>query len=132
LAADTTAAAVNTMDDTAQTSTSQPTSLPSTQFSFKPPEQLPATKHNRRVSLPNSPRLSTPCSFRDDTGLDPSGKADGPSTTDFAKNKLQGKVEKKLSRKKWSDEETQMLVFGCEKVCITPPFPRTPHSLPLS
>ncbi|KAG6884044.1 hypothetical protein C0993_001832, partial [Termitomyces sp. T159_Od127] len=92
-------------------------------FSFKAP--LPASPiKQRRVShvLPSSPRVVQAWSFRDDTGLD----AHVPATESMAPAK-KGKMRKlangaesepymeKKQRKKWSDEETQMLVTGCNR-----------------
>ncbi|KAF8553264.1 hypothetical protein OG21DRAFT_1414607 [Imleria badia] len=61
----------------------------------------PPAKHQRRSSLapPASPRLVPAWNFRDDT----------------LKGKLRGDafVVHKKQRKKWSEEETQMLVDGC-------------------
>ncbi|KAH0579531.1 hypothetical protein H2248_002385 [Termitomyces sp. 'cryptogamus'] len=113
-----------TADSTAQ--------VPSTStFSFKAP--FPASSPNlavppsikqRRVShaLPSSPRVVQAWNFRDDTGLD----ARVPETESMTPAK-KGKMRKltngmesepyleKKQRKKWSDEETQMLVAGCNR-----------------
>ncbi|KAF9450975.1 hypothetical protein P691DRAFT_664168, partial [Macrolepiota fuliginosa MF-IS2] len=74
-------------------------SPPSADFSFTAP--FPALKQ-RRVSLalpPSVPRV--PWSFRDDTGIA------GPNSA--------APLPEKKPRKKWSPEETQMLVEGCNR-----------------
>ena len=74
----------------------------------------------RRVSLalPSSPRLVPAWTFRDDTSI--------PDTMPERKGKIRrladdaqdGFVVQKKQRKKWSDEETQMLVDGCNTVRV--------------
>jgi len=118
-----------------------------------------ALKH-RRVSLasPSSPRLVQPWSFRDEMGLHiqpPTPDAEtgaaassSPTATGAAVPEKKGKMRKldpklagagggdeltvqdKKPRKKWSNEETQMLVQGCQIVCfIFISFP--PHAFVL-
>lgn len=119
------------------------TQLPSTStFSFSAPFPLsastsassaPSPLKQRRVSLalPSSPRLFPAFSFRDDTGVGVHSAADSSSTTSSEKKgkmrriesdrpdedvlQLSGPSEKKM-RKKWTTDETQMLVDGCNKV----------------
>ncbi|RDB18181.1 hypothetical protein Hypma_000546 [Hypsizygus marmoreus] len=99
-------------------------------FSFKAP--FPASSSTtpfaplkqRRVSLalPSSPRVVQAWNFRDDTGLD----SHVPETeASRAMPEKRGKMRKiatgadsepfqeKKQRKKWTEEETQMLVTGC-------------------
>ncbi|KAG6889209.1 hypothetical protein C0995_002669 [Termitomyces sp. Mi166 len=103
----------------------------SSTFSFKAPFPassstlaVPSPIKQRRVShvLPSSPRVVQAWNFRDDTGLD----AHVPETESMTPAK-KGKMRKltngaesepymeKKQRKKWSDEETQMLVTGCNR-----------------
>lgn len=119
---------------------------PTSAFSFTAPFPPPSStltnsqssKQQRRVSLalPSSPRLFPAWSFRDDTsvGVGVSGGSeqekrgkmrrveseDGQSSAQIASTstiiQTQPQPEKK-QRKKWSEEETQMLVKGCNKVC---------------
>ncbi|KAF8963299.1 hypothetical protein BDZ97DRAFT_1758781 [Flammula alnicola] len=120
----------------------QSSGIPSSStFSFKAPfpvssaAGVSALKH-RRVSLasPSSPRIVQPWSFRDEMGLHPqasqdassSNADDGGSIVPEKKGKMrkidptQGSddspppVAEKKPRKKWSTEETQMLVQGCQ------------------
>ncbi|KAJ7572661.1 hypothetical protein C8J56DRAFT_874906 [Mycena floridula] len=94
---------------------SSPQRLNSTTFSFKAP--FPATTKQRRVSLalPSSPRLVPAWDFRDDTGL-------GSHVPECLMPEKRGKMRKiapegddeKRPRKKWSEEETKMLVDGCQ------------------
>ncbi|TFK26914.1 hypothetical protein FA15DRAFT_702333 [Coprinopsis marcescibilis] len=114
------------------------------QFSFKTPNEIlpPSTStalKQRRVSLalPQAPRVVEGWSFRDDTGLDSSAQSapsdlvgarkgkgkretSSSSLTTAGKNSDEDlgnsspKLEKK-ARKKWTPEETQMLVAGCNK-----------------
>ena len=88
-----------------------------------------ALKH-RRVSLASqsSPRVVQAWSFRDDTGLD--SQAASSSTNGQLVPEKKGKMRKidlsqtgddssrqeKKPRKKWSEEETKMLVEGCQTV----------------
>lgn len=106
-----------------------PLSLPSTStFSFKAP--FPASLKQRRVSLalPSSPKLVPAFNFRDDTGLQ-SHVAETSSTPEKRgkMRRITGESDgeepspqtEKKHRKKWSAEETQMLVDGCNKVrCV--------------
>ena len=68
-------------------------------------------------SSSSSPRLVPACTFRDDTGL--ALTASMPER----KGKLRKiaddgglVIQQKKQRKKWSEEETQMLVTGCNTV----------------
>ncbi|OCH87178.1 hypothetical protein OBBRIDRAFT_736609 [Obba rivulosa] len=122
----------------ANTSASEPSScLPSTStFSFTAPFPTTSTPPSssslkqRRVSLalPSSPRLFPAWSFRDDTGVGVHS-ADSPGSVPEKKGKMRkiaassdksedeptpAQPEKK-QRKKWTAEETQMLVAGCNK-----------------
>ena len=100
-----------------------------------------ASKQQRRVSLalPSSPRLFPAWSFRDDTSVgvtanngspeqEKRGKMRGVESEDSQSGQIastsastiiqtQPQPEKK-QRKKWSEDETQMLVKGCNKVCV--------------
>lgn len=116
---------------------------PSADFSFAAP--FPAPKQ-RRVSLAlpaSSPRV--PWDFRDDTGIAGPSNAqqgkDSPSATESSPKELpkKAKVRKtepqdpaaplpeKKPRKKWSAEETQMLVEGCNRVRHLGNHCRTAH-----
>ena len=102
-------------------------------FSFKAPFPTPSSSlplKQRRVSLalPSSPRLVPAWSFRDDTGLD-SHIAGTSELTPERKGKMRkldmdqdtsDAMSEKRQRKKWTAEETQMLVDGCNTVCGTP------------
>lgn len=119
------------------------TSIPSASFSFTAPFPLRLGVSNptkqRRVSLPSSPRLC-PASgwpFRDEMGLEAisttAAVAHQDKDTDIKVDKKQElnltnlvgddsvmlppASSEKRPRKKWSKEETQMLVDGCNKVC---------------
>ena len=116
---------------------------PSSTFSFTAPFPLRGSSitssKQRRVSLPSSPRASpTPgWSFRDEMGLEAMSTSGSASVTSDKDKKLR-KVEvdissvsmeestppgqEKRQRKKWTMEETQMLVDGCNKVRYC--FPR--------
>ncbi|KAI0321150.1 hypothetical protein OF83DRAFT_1161950 [Amylostereum chailletii] len=89
-----------------------PPTLPTSAFSFSAP--FPTALKQRRVSLalPSAPRQVAPWTFRDDTAL--------------GSDERKGKVRKldrtppddlpeKKARKKWTMEETQMLVDGCNR-----------------
>ncbi|KIY66154.1 hypothetical protein CYLTODRAFT_444894 [Cylindrobasidium torrendii FP15055 ss-10] len=100
---------------------SSPPSLPSSStFSFKAP--YPATLKQRRVSLalPSSPRVVPAANFRDDTGIYVQG---AETSTEGSPLKISSEPDaeetmpplEKKARKKWSPEETQMLVDGCNK-----------------
>ena len=121
------------------------TQLPSTStFSFSAPFPLPPSTSvssaasplkQRRVSLAlaSSPRLFPAFNFRDDTGVGVHSAADSSSTASSEKKgkmrriesdrpdedalQLSGPSEKKM-RKKWTAEETNMLVDGCNKVRV--------------
>ena len=101
-------------------------------FSFKAPLLPASSSKQRRISLAlaSSPRVvpSSAYTFRDDTGLGRE-KEQSPEKSavkgkakmrklDTAEGDAEEEIlqEKKL-RKKWSQEETQMLVEGCNKVC---------------
>ncbi|KAF9522625.1 hypothetical protein CPB83DRAFT_864185 [Crepidotus variabilis] len=121
-----------------------PSGLSSTSsFSFKapypvstvPPASVSALKQ-RRVSLasPSSPRVVQPWSFRDEMGLDSQSSEGAASSSSLGEQKgrstseKKGKIRKidsskgtdesqtpeKKARKKWSQEETMMLVNGCQ------------------
>jgi hypothetical protein len=87
-------------------------------FSFSAPFPSSSGPKQRRVSLatPASEREVPAFKFRDDTGL--------PSPSDERRGKVRrltspAPLEKK-ARKKWTMEETQMLVEGCNRVSIRP------------
>ncbi|KAF8902860.1 hypothetical protein CPB85DRAFT_1457627 [Mucidula mucida] len=105
--------------------------LPTSTFSFKAPFPAIPLKHRRvSLALPNSPRVVPAFNFRDDTGLeshvaetstalggdDKRGKFrmihDGDGGGDDGSSSL---LAEKKARKKWSPEETKMLVDGCNK-----------------
>ncbi|TFY77377.1 hypothetical protein EWM64_g6637 [Hericium alpestre] len=95
--------------------------LPTSAFSFTAPFPSTSTatatagslQKQRRVSLalPSSPRQVPAWTFRDDTGIERRGKMRKLSTTDAP---VASSTEKKV-RKKWTMEETQMLVEGCNR-----------------
>lgn len=112
-------------------------------FSFQVP--LPASASSsssssspikqRRVSLalPSAPRVVQAWTFRDDTGLDSHvpeteaahqlmpekrGKLRKIAVADEMNADAVGGEKEKRQRKKWTAEETQMLVDGCNRVCI--------------
>ena len=99
-------------------------------FPTSPASSSAQLKPQRRVSLalPSSPRVFPAWSFRDDTGL-------GVHSADVEEDVKRGKMRRidpdepvpgdhsllsdkpeKKPRKKWTMEETQMLVAGCNKV----------------
>lgn len=109
-----------------------------------PPSPTSSLAKQRRVSLalPSSPRIFPAWSFRDDTGLGVhSGDPEDDTSTTYTPEK-RGKMRRiatdelrtdgetstspqphgcpslpeKKPRKKWTMEETQMLVAGCNKV----------------
>lgn len=90
-----------------------------------------ATLKQRRVSLalPNSPRLVPAWNFRDDTTIDAHVASGSPlapekkgkmrktlSDEQKAADRLAVAMPEKRQRKKWTEEETQMLVSGCNIV----------------
>ncbi|TFK32943.1 hypothetical protein BDQ12DRAFT_658603 [Crucibulum laeve] len=118
------------------------TQIPSSStFSFKAPlppsassSSTPASPlKQRRVSLAlpsNSPRLVQAWSFRDDTGIDAHAATSSSSSSPAELPEKRGKMRKisavvddddhalileKKPRKKWTTEETQMLVDGCNR-----------------
>lgn len=95
-----------------------------------------ATLKQRRVSLalPSSPRIVQGWNFRDDTGLEARGTSVAPSSPE-KKGKMRRismddseigdskpRNTEKRQRKKWTEEETQMLVNGCNTVSISYQF----------
>ena len=85
--------------------------------------------------MPSAPRIVPAWSFRDDTGLDAHAVAStselGPEKrgkmrkldTDDGERELSEPVNaEKKQRKKWTAEETQMLVDGCNIVSKTLPL----------
>ncbi|KAF9484781.1 hypothetical protein BDN70DRAFT_872027 [Pholiota conissans] len=116
-------AANNSGQQQQQPASTQPSGLPSSStFSFKAPFPVSAIalKH-RRVSLasPSSPRLVQPFNFRDEMGLDANAMSLAPEKKgkmrkiDVSEDSSFSMADKK-PRKKWSAEETQMLVQGCQ------------------
>ncbi|KAK0216545.1 hypothetical protein EDD85DRAFT_435798 [Armillaria nabsnona] len=126
------------MDTTTTTATATnaatTSSLPSTaEFSFKAPFPASSTstfhasplKHRRTsLALPSSPKLVPAFSFRDDTGLEshvaetclvPEKRGKLRRISADAENDDWPQATEKKLRKKWSAEETQMLVDGCNK-----------------
>ncbi len=93
-------------------------------FSFTAPFPSSSGPKQRRVSLatPASEREVPAFKFRDDTGL--------PSPSDERRGKVRRLTSpvppEKKARKKWTMEETQMLVEGCNRVSIHPPHPPSP------
>lgn len=87
-------------------------------FSFSAPYPSSSAPKQRRVSLatPASEREVPAFKFRDDTGL--------PSPSDERRGKVRRLTSpappEKKARKKWTMEETQMLVEGCNRVSIHP------------
>lgn len=86
-------------------------------FSFSAPFPSSSGPKQRRVSLatPASEREVPAFKFRDDTGL--------PSPSDERRGKVRRLASspvplEKKARKKWTMEETQMLVEGCNRVSI--------------
>ncbi|KAK0200498.1 hypothetical protein DFS33DRAFT_1362106 [Desarmillaria ectypa] len=131
----TTTTTVTTMETTATATTAATTSsLPLTaEFSFKAPFPASSTstfhasplKHRRTsLALPTSPKLVPAFSFRDDTGLEshvaetclvPEKRGKLRKISADAENDDWPQATEKKLRKKWSAEETQMLVDGCNK-----------------
>ncbi|KAH9916411.1 uncharacterized protein BXZ73DRAFT_105849 [Epithele typhae] len=100
----------------------------SSTFSFTHPYPPPSaastsaaaasSKPQRRVSLalPSSPRVFPAWSFRDDTGVGVhSGDADEDDARAHPGAAVPSDKPEKKARKKWTMEETQMLVAGCNK-----------------
>ena len=89
-------------------------------------------KHSRRTSLAlpaDSPRLVPAWNFRDDTTIMPERKG---KVRKIADDKHDSFVVHKKQRKKWTEEETQMLVDGCNTVCPSHSTPLTPaHPCPV-
>ena len=112
----------------------------SSTFSFKAPfpasssssSSTPASplKHRRvSLALPSSPRVVQAWSFRDDTGIDSSSGGGSNLALPEKKGKMRKiaqtaededptTFQEKKPRKKWSAEETQMLVDGCNRVSV--------------
>jgi hypothetical protein len=110
-------------------------------FSFTAPFPPPSsTVKQRRVSLalPSSDSRQTPAAwkFRDDTGLDLHssdalassslgcsnnrfGKMPNPPVCDEDPTDESAVLPEKKQRKKWTPEETQNLVTGCNRVSIS-------------
>ncbi len=90
-------------------------------FSFSAPFPSSSGPKQRRVSLatPASEREVPAFKFRDDTGL--------PSPSEERRGKVRRLTSpappEKKARKKWTVEETQMLVEGCNRVSIRPLHP---------
>ena len=88
-------------------------------FSFSAPYPSSSGPKQRRVSLatPASEREVPAFKFRDDTGL--------PSPSDERRGKVRRLTSpappEKKARKKWTMEETQMLVEGCNRVSTRAP-----------
>ncbi|KAF8630080.1 hypothetical protein AX17_005478 [Amanita inopinata Kibby_2008] len=94
-----------------------------------------ALKHRRvSLALPSTPRVVQPWRFRDDTTLDSHSQQQQHSTASSSSEKrgkmrkisagvggdddehsLHLPVQEKKLRKKWTPEETQMLVDGCQR-----------------
>jgi hypothetical protein len=90
-------------------------------FSFSAPFPSSSGTKQRRVSLatPASEREVPAFKFRDDTGL--------PSPSEERRGKVRRLASpappEKKARKKWTMEETQMLVEGCNRVGVfQPPY----------
>jgi hypothetical protein len=120
----------NTMDLAGSSSTPSTSSAPPQLATPMPSTaDLPSHKQHRRVSLPNSPRhQQPPWVFRDDTDINKQNTISTHSLAPPAPRTASGSAladdddhpsgpTKKTTRKKWSMEETDMLVQGCKKVC---------------
>ena len=81
------------------------------------------------MALPSSPRVVQAWSFRDDTGIDSSSGVGSNLALPEKKGKMRKiaptaddedptTFQEKKPRKKWSAEETQMLVDGCNRVSV--------------
>ena len=119
-----------------ESSTASMTVPSSSTFSFTapyPPTSSTGTIKQRRVSLAlaSSPKVFPAWSFRDDTTID-SHVTSGSSLVPEKKGKMRRiaaedgtpadkapAVAEKRQRKKWTEEETNMLVKGCNKVFDT-------------
>jgi hypothetical protein len=129
------------------TPSKKPTLPSSSTFSFKAPG-YPAPRSSSSISHPNSPlsktrrvSLVSPCSprvvpawnFRDDTGLESHIAETSTSLPERKGSKMRkiaseededggvgypGGIPDKKVRKRWTTEETQMLVDGCNRVCL--------------
>ncbi|KAF6745614.1 hypothetical protein DFP72DRAFT_1035605 [Ephemerocybe angulata] len=117
-------------ESSSSASAASPAKLPTAAtFAFKAPA-LPLKQRRVSLALPSSPRVVEGWNFRDDTGLDSvASNAEGASLMSQEKKKIR-KVEspeekesgtttpekpEKKARKKWTLEETAMLVAGCNK-----------------
>ncbi|KAF8346500.1 hypothetical protein F5887DRAFT_1281640 [Amanita rubescens] len=86
-------------------------------------DDFPALKHRRvSLALPSAPRLVQPWAFRDDTSLDAHPQQPSDKRPKIRKNSSLSPADdldhphpEKKPRKKWSPEETQMLVDGCQR-----------------
>ncbi|KAH6890844.1 hypothetical protein BKA70DRAFT_1389789 [Coprinopsis sp. MPI-PUGE-AT-0042] len=122
--------------------TGQQSQTPAT-FSFKVPQVPTGALKQRRVSLalPQAPRVAEGWNFRDDTGLNAQAESSTSVAAKMKKNKSAASAtgstavggssslppdgdsneeagpstKEKKPRKKWTMEETQMLVDGCNK-----------------
>ena len=105
-----------------------------------PSSPSPSLKQRRvSLALPSTPRVVQPWSFRDDTTIDSHPQpqqqhASSSSTSSEKRGKMRKispttglddndsslalPVQEKKPRKKWTPEETQMLVDGCQRVCF--------------
>ncbi|KAH7911866.1 hypothetical protein BJ138DRAFT_1084798 [Hygrophoropsis aurantiaca] len=103
--------------------------FPASSSSVSPVSPNSSALKQRRVSLalPSSPRLVPAWNFRDDTGL-ASHVAESSSLMPERRGKMRRIaddgdlddidgfiIQQKKQRKKWTEEETQMLVKGCNK-----------------
>lgn len=79
------------------------------------------------LALPSSPGVVAAANFRDDTGIYAHG---AETATEGSPRKISAEPDaeepmpplEKKARKKWSPEETQMLVDGCNKVRVAAPL----------
>lgn len=123
----------STQQDTTTASMTVPSS---STFSFTapfPPTSSNGTIKQRRVSLAlaSSPKVFPAWSFRDDTTIDShvttgstlvpekKGKMRRIATEDGTPADKAPLVAEKRQRKKWTEDETNMLVKGCNKVFDT-------------
>lgn len=115
--------------------------FPSSSRRPTPSTTMPLKQRRVSLALPSSPRLVPAWSFRDDTGLE----SHVAETSGLAPEK-RGKMRKiandsdrddpdlapsqeKKQRKKWTTEETQMLVDGCNVVSMLQLRSRPPSPL---